>query len=92
MRYQGDQMGSVEVEARWPVLGSLERRRLRRRRVTPRTDRNGLSTARRTSAAAAWAFATTLARKFGMDVGLDVARSSGTTAFYILVGNAWFRP
>jgi hypothetical protein len=27
-----------------------------------------------------------------MDVGLDVARSSGTTAVYLVVGNAWFRP
>ena len=44
------------------------------------------------SAAAALGFRYALARKFGMDAGLDVARSPGTTAVYLLVGNAWFRP
>ena len=33
-----------------------------------------------------------LARKFGMHAGLDVGFSEGTTAIYIQVGNAWFRP
>jgi hypothetical protein len=33
-----------------------------------------------------------LARKFGLDVGMDVAHSSGTTAVYLVVGNSWFRP
>ena len=33
-----------------------------------------------------------LASKFGMHAGIDVAHSSGTTAFYIVVGSAWFRP
>jgi hypothetical protein len=32
------------------------------------------------------------ARKCGTGVGLDVARSSGPTAVYLVVGNAWFRP
>ena len=33
-----------------------------------------------------------LARKFGMNVGMDIAHSPGTTAIYLVVGNAWFRP
>ena len=33
-----------------------------------------------------------LARKFGMDVGMDIARRPGTTAVYLIVGNSWFRP
>jgi hypothetical protein len=33
-----------------------------------------------------------LARKFGLNAGIDIAHSAGTTAFYFVVGNAWFRP
>jgi len=33
-----------------------------------------------------------LASKFGMHAGIDVAHSPGTTAVYLVVGNAWFRP
>jgi kynureninase len=33
-----------------------------------------------------------IANKFGMHVGLDLAHSPGTTAVYLQVGNAWFRP
>ena len=33
-----------------------------------------------------------LARKFGLNAGIDIAHSPGTTAIYFLVGNAWFRP
>ena len=33
-----------------------------------------------------------LASKFGMHTGIDVAHSPGTTALYLVVGNAWFRP
>ena len=30
-----------------------------------------------------------LARKLGLQVGIDVARGPEDTAFYIIVGNAW---
>jgi len=33
-----------------------------------------------------------LASKFGMDAGIHIAHSPGTTALYFVVGNAWFRP
>jgi hypothetical protein len=33
-----------------------------------------------------------LASKFGLNAGMDVAASPGTTAVYFVVGNAWFRP
>ena len=33
-----------------------------------------------------------LANKFGLHAGIDVAQSPGTTAVYLVVGNAWFRP
>jgi hypothetical protein len=31
-------------------------------------------------------------RKYGIHVGIDVARSADTSAFYIQVGSAWMRP
>ncbi|MEO8307673.1 MAG: hypothetical protein ABI616_06490 [Pseudomonadota bacterium] len=33
-----------------------------------------------------------LANRFGMHAGVDVAHSPGTTAVYLQLGNAWFRP
>jgi hypothetical protein len=33
-----------------------------------------------------------IARKFGLHVGIDVARGPEDTAFYLQVGSAWFRP
>jgi hypothetical protein len=72
-------------------LRPLERRRLRRRPARPEPIAMP-STERRTSAAAAWAFATRWRASSEWMSVLDVARSSGTTAVYLVVGNAWFRP
>jgi hypothetical protein len=90
MRYQGDQMASIEVEARWKVYGRWS--------VvgfggagTARSDR-GAFTATQNVGSGGAGFRYEIARKFGMDVGIDVAHSPGTTAFYIVVGNSWFRP
>ena len=33
-----------------------------------------------------------LARKYGIHMGVDVAHSRDTTAFYVQVGSAWMRP
>jgi|KBSMisStaDraftv2_1062788.scaffolds.fasta_scaffold22896_2 hypothetical protein len=90
MRYQGEKMASVEVEARWPVSGRWSG-------VvfggggSARTEREAFDGSKSVGSGGA-GFRYTLARKFGMDVGVDVARSSGTTAVYLVVGNAWFRP
>lgn len=90
MRYQGDEMASVEVEARWQF-------RPRWSAVaiagggTARTSRASFSDRKNVSSGGI-GFRYELARKFGLHAGLDVAFSSETTAVYIQVGNAWFRP
>jgi hypothetical protein len=90
MRYQGDSVGSIEVEGRWQfderwsavAFGGGGSARTRRDEFD----------ATRNVGSGGVGFRYRLARKFGMDVGMDLARSSGTTAVYLVVGNAWFRP
>jgi len=90
MRYQGDDMASVEAEARWQFRGRWSL-------VgaagygTARTER-ALYSATRDIVSGAVGFRYELARKFGMHAGMDVGFSSGTTAVYFQIGNAWFRP
>jgi hypothetical protein len=90
MRYQGDEMASAEVEARWQLrnrwslVGAAGY-------GTAHTERPFYS-ASRDVVSGAVGFRYELARKFGMHAGLDVGFSEGTTAVYIQVGNAWFRP
>jgi hypothetical protein len=90
MRYQGDEMASAEVEARWQVRGRWSL-------VgaagygTARTENEFFSTSSDVWSGAV-GFRYQLARMFGMHAGLDVGVSDGTTAVYIQVGNAWFRP
>jgi hypothetical protein len=57
MRYQGEKMGSVEVETRWPVSGRWSGVVFGGAGSAPEPIAMP-STERRTSAAAAWAFAT----------------------------------
>ncbi len=90
MRYQGQQVAAAEVEARWQFYGRWS--------VvafggvgTARSERNDFSITQNVGSGGL-GFRYELARKFGMHVGIDVAHSPGTTAFYIQVGNAWFRP
>jgi hypothetical protein len=90
MRYQGDEMASVEAEARWQVHGRWSL-------VgaagygSARTER-ALYSATRDVVSGAVGFRYELARKFGLHAGMDVGFSSGTTAVYFQIGNAWFRP
>src|SRR5882672_11504785 len=90
MRYQGDEMASLEVEARWQVRGRWSL-------VgaagygSARTDRASYS-ASRDIVSGAVGFRYELARKFGLHAGMDVGFSSDTTAVYFQIGNAWFRP
>jgi len=90
MRYQGDEMASLEVEARWQMrdrwslvgaagYGSAQ------------TDRTSYS-ATRDITSGAIGLRYKLASKFGMHAGIDVGFSKDTTAVYLQVGNAWFRP
>jgi hypothetical protein len=90
MRYQGDDMASAEVEARWQVRGRWSL-------VgaagygSARTDR-ALYSATRDIVSGAVGFRYELARKFGMHAGMDVGFSDDTAAVYFQIGNAWFRP
>lgn len=90
MRYQGDQSASIEVEARWQFHGrwSVVAFGGAGRTWTERPSRSF----RQSVGAGGAGFRYEIARKFGMNVGIDVAHSPGTTAVYFVVGNAWFRP
>ena len=90
MRYQGDDMASVEVEARWQARGRWSL-------VgaagygSARTER-AVYSATRDIVSGAVGFRYELARKFGLHAGMDVGFSADTTAIYFQIGNAWFRP
>jgi hypothetical protein len=90
VRYQGDEVASIEVEARWQFSGRYSvvlfggGGRAWMRGDGPSFNQ-GIG-------AGGVGFRYELARKFGMHVGMDVAHSPGTTAIYLIVGNAWFRP
>jgi hypothetical protein len=92
MRYQGAQVASLEVEARWQFYGRWS--------VVPflgvgatRLEQTFSSTSNgQTVGSGGVGFRYELARKFGLHAGLDLAHSPGTTAVYIQIGNAWFRP
>lgn len=90
MRYQGDQAASLEVEARWQFLGRWSVVAFGGAGTT-RTSRGRFHATQNVGAGGA-GFRYELARKFGLHAGIDVAHSPGTTAFYFVVGNAWFRP
>jgi hypothetical protein len=90
-RYQGDQVASLEVEARWQFSGRWS--------VVPfagvgatRLDHSLSSSSGQSVGSGGVGFRYELARKFGLHAGLDLAHSPGTTAVYIQIGNAWFRP
>ncbi|HSD00097.1 MAG TPA: glyceraldehyde-3-phosphate dehydrogenase [Casimicrobiaceae bacterium] len=90
VRYQGDETISLELEGRWQFQGRWSvvafggaGRSWSRGQAVSFTQGIGAGGA---------GFRYELARKFGMHVGVDVAHSPGTTAFYFIVGNAWFRP
>lgn len=89
-RYQGDQAASAEVEVRWQFQGRWSvvafagaGRTWTRNRASSFTQDVGSGGA---------GFRYELARRFGLHVGIDVAASPGTTAVYVVIGSAWFRP
>ena len=90
MRYQGDSMAAVEMEARWQFHGRWSAVAFGGAGAT-RSERDEFSVTQNVSSGGA-GFRYELARKFGLHAGIDVAHSPGTTAVYFQVGNAWFRP
>ena len=91
MRYQGDEMASVEAEVRWQFYGRWSIVGFGGYGATRTTRRDPFS-ATQTVGAGGLGFRYELARKFNLHAGIDVAHSSGTTAIYLQMGNAWFRP
>ena len=90
MRYQGDRMASIEAEVRWQFSGRWSLVGFGGAGAT-RTSRETF-TATQNVGSGGVGFRYELARKFGLHVGMDVAHSPGTTAVYLQIGNAWFRP
>lgn len=90
MRYQGDQVASLEVEARWRFIDRWSGVAFAGGGTTRSTGDNFSTTQNVGSGGVGFRYE--LARKFGLDVGIDVAHSPGTTAVYLVIGNGWFRP
>jgi hypothetical protein len=90
MRYQGDEMASAEVEARWRFRGRWSAVIAAGAGTAHSSGENFSATQDIVSGAVGLRYE--LARKFGLHAGIDVGFSSETTAVYFQVGNAWFRP
>lgn len=90
LRYQGDQAASVEVEARWQFFDRWSVVGFGGAGTTRSSE--GAFSATQNVGSGGLGLRYELARKFGLHAGIDVARSPGTTAVYLIVGNAWFRP
>ena len=90
MRYQGDEMASAEVEARWRFRSRWSAVVAAGAGTAHSSGDNFSSTQDIVSGAVGLRYE--LARKFGLHAGVDVGFSSETTAIYVQVGSAWFRP
>lgn len=90
MRWQGEQAASAEAELRWQFHERWSVVGFGGAGAT-RTERPS-DVLRQSVASGGVGFRYELARKFGLNAGIDVAHSPGTTAVYFVVGNAWFRP
>jgi len=90
MRYQGDQVASVEAELSWQFSGRWSVVGFGGAGAT-RTSSGALSGTQNVGSGGV-GFRYELARKFGLHAGVDVAHSAGTTAVYLTVGSAWARP
>lgn len=90
VRYQGDSAASVELEARWQFHDRWSVVAFGGAGAT-RTGRDAFSVSRHVGSGGV-GLRYELARKFGLHAGIDVAHSPGTTAVYLQVGSAWFRP
>jgi hypothetical protein len=90
MRYQGEEMASLEAELRWQFMKRLSLVGFTGGGVAwndfERLD-NTL-----TVVSGGGGFRYELARRYGIHMGVDVAFSRDTAAFYIQVGSAWMRP
>ncbi|NSL55211.1 BamA/TamA family outer membrane protein [Uliginosibacterium aquaticum] len=90
MRYQGEQVAQLEAELRWQfwqryslvIFGGGGAARLD----------TGRAESKREVLAGGLGIRYELARKYGLHMGLDIARGPDGNAFYINFGSAWMRP
>jgi len=90
MRYQGDAIAQLEAELRWQFYGRLSLIGFGGGGVTWNDFERFNSTQATVSGGGGLRYE--LARRYGLHMGVDVAFSRDTTAFYIQVGSAWMRP
>ncbi|MEJ5992282.1 BamA/TamA family outer membrane protein [Ramlibacter sp. PS3R-8] len=90
MRYQGDKMAQVEAEVRWQFHGRYSVVGFGGFGATRTDGPNGRSS--RNVGAVGAGFRYEIARKYGLHMGIDVARGPDGTAWYVQFGSAWARP
>ena len=90
MRFQGKEMASAEAEVRWQFYERWSA--VAAAGYGAARTRNDFFSRTKDVTSAAVGFRYELARKFGLHAGMDVGFSNDTTAIYLQVGNAWFRP
>jgi hypothetical protein len=90
MRFQGEEMAEVEAELRWQFWWRVSLVGFAGAGLAwTQLERFDL---RQDVISGGGGLRYELARSLGMHIGFDVATSRATTAFYIQVGSAWFRP
>lgn len=90
MRYQGEEVAHLELELRWQFYGRLSILGFTGGGVAW-NDFERLDDTQ-TVVSGGGGFRYELARRFGLHMGVDVAFSRDTAAFYIQAGSAWMRP
>jgi len=90
MRYQGDTIAQLEAELRWQFYGRFSLVGFGGGGITTNEFRWGNATTAVVSGGGGFRYE--LARRYGIHMGVDVAFSRDTAAFYIQVGSAWMRP
>jgi len=90
MRYQGEEIAQLEAEVRWQFWGRFSLLGF-----------GGAGWAwndfehlenKQDVVAGGTGFRYEIARRYGLHMGVDVAFSRDTTAFYVQFGSAWMRP
>ena len=90
MRYQGDQVAQIEAELRWQfwnrfsVVGFAGTGAAWNDFERPHNTQ--------TIVTGGFGFRYEIARKYGIQMGLDFAFAPDNTAVYVQVGSAWARP
>ena len=90
MRYPGDSVASAQAEVRWQFHGRWSVVAFGGAGLARIDD--GPAQRTKHAGAGGLGFRYEIAHRFGMHVGIDVARGPEDTAVYLQIGNAWFRP